>query len=109
MCQAIAAYDLGDYGKTVELLLPVLALAHRFGGSNAQRDVIQQTLIEAALRNGQGRLARALANERTALKPSSPYNWSASARALSLVGDNEGADAASRRATALQTTPAQAA
>ena len=33
-------------------------IAHRFGGSHAQRDVLDLTLIEAALRAGQHALAR---------------------------------------------------
>ena len=48
--------------------------AHRFGGSHAQRDVVHLTLLEAALRAGRTRLAQALAAERTALKPDSPFN-----------------------------------
>ncbi len=43
-----------------------------FGGSHAQRDVIDWTLTEAAIRGGERRLAEALANERLALKPHSP-------------------------------------
>jgi hypothetical protein len=38
--------------------------AHRFGGSHAQRDVIDLTLIEAAVRAGQRTLADALLAER---------------------------------------------
>src|SRR3546814_16736286 len=68
-------------------LLLVRTIAHRFGGSHAQRDVLSQTLIEAALRDNQGRLARALMAERTDLKPTSPYNWLSTARALTRRGD----------------------
>ena len=39
-------------------------IAHRFGGSHAQRDLIDLTLIEAALRGGDRPLAAALAAER---------------------------------------------
>ncbi|HXF44607.1 MAG TPA: tetratricopeptide repeat protein, partial [Burkholderiaceae bacterium] len=46
--------------------------AQRFGGSHAQRDLIDLTLIEAALRAGMGPLARALAAERSARQPMSP-------------------------------------
>ncbi len=102
VARAIKAFDRGDYGTTVSLLMPVRALAHRFGGSHAQRDVIQQTLLEAALRDGQGELGRALANERTQLKPTSAHNWSATARAHSLLGDNIDAERATTRARALQ-------
>ena len=102
VARAIKAFDRGDYGTTVSLLMPVRALAHRFGGSHAQRDVIQQTLVEAALRDGQGHLARALANERTRLKPTSATNWDFTARAATLLGDGPGAERAATRASALQ-------
>jgi hypothetical protein len=74
---AIDAFGEGDYAETVRLLRPVRDRANRFGGSHAQRDLIDLTLIEAALRDGQLALARALIAERTDLKPDS-----ASARAL---------------------------
>ena len=44
--------------------------ASAVGGSHAQRDVIDLTLIAAAARAGDRGLARALAGERTARKPS---------------------------------------
>jgi phosphoribosyl-ATP pyrophosphohydrolase len=72
VCRALLAFGLGDYASAVELLLPVRYRANRFGGSHAQRDVLPQTLIVAALKGGQFRLARALANERMTWKPSSP-------------------------------------
>jgi hypothetical protein len=75
--RAIHAFGEGDYAETVRLLRPVRDRANRFGGSHAQRDLIDLTLIEAALRDGQLALARALIAERTDLKPES-----ASARAL---------------------------
>jgi len=100
LCHALAAFGTGDYDTAVGLLLPVRTIAHRFGGSHAQRDVIKQTLIEAALRAGQGRLARALMAERTDLKPMSPYNWLATARALAQIGDSESAVRARARARA---------
>jgi hypothetical protein len=49
-------------------------VANRFGGSHAQRDVIDWTLTEAAVRGGMRNLAEALANERLAQKPHSPIN-----------------------------------
>jgi tetratricopeptide (TPR) repeat protein len=75
--RAIHAFGAGDYAETVRLLRPVRDRANRFGGSHAQRDLIDLTLIEAALRDGQIALARALIAERIDLKPDS-----ASARAL---------------------------
>jgi hypothetical protein len=62
--QAVRAFGEGRYADAVELLRPVRSQAHRFGGSHAQRDLIDQTLIEAARRAGQAALWRALCNER---------------------------------------------
>jgi hypothetical protein len=45
-----------------------------FGGSHAQRDVIDWTLTEAALRGGPSEMAEALVAERRALRPHSPVN-----------------------------------
>ena len=69
--RAIGAFGEGDYDEAVRLLRPVRNIASRFGGSHAQRDLIDLTLIEAALRGGQRALARALAAERIDTKPTS--------------------------------------
>lgn len=71
---AIRAFGDGDFATTVRLLKPLRALAHRFGGSHAQRDVLDLTLIEAALRGRQAALATALAAERHELRPDSPLS-----------------------------------
>jgi hypothetical protein len=80
--RALLAFGRGAYVEAVDLLRHIRLVAHRFGGSNAQRDVLSLTLVEAALRGGGSpRLARALAAERMQLKPSSPFNWKLSLRA----------------------------
>jgi hypothetical protein len=71
---AIQAFGEGNYHETVRLLRPIRAIAHRFGGSHAQRDVIDLTLIEAALRAGDVALSRALAAERSDARPASPLS-----------------------------------
>ena len=63
---AIKAFGDGDYAETVRLLRPIRSYAHRFGGSHAQRDLIDLTIIEAAARSGQDRLVQALRVERAA-------------------------------------------
>ena len=92
---------MGRYDACVEHLLPVRYRTHRLGGSSAQRDVIGWTLLEAALRARQFDLALALANERCALKPTSPQNWLYVARALKGLGDSSNAERASARAQSL--------
>ena len=72
VARAIKAFGDGNYAEAVRLLRPIRNIAHRFGGSHAQRDVLDLTLIEAALRSGQTALATALAAERIEAKPTSP-------------------------------------
>ena len=62
--RAIKAFCDGDYAGAVRLLRPIRHVAHRFGGSHAQRDILDLTLIEAARRGGQDLLADALQRER---------------------------------------------
>jgi tetratricopeptide (TPR) repeat protein len=69
---ALTAFGNACYADCVQRLRSVRNLAQRFGGSHAQRDLIDLTLIEAALRDGQPALASALAAERQAVRPSSP-------------------------------------
>ena len=67
--RAIRAFGAADYATVVDLILPLRGSAHRFGGSHAQRDVLDLTLIEAALRSGDRACALALTTERIARKP----------------------------------------
>ncbi len=71
--RALVAYGKGDWSEVVAQLTPIRRRLHPFGGSHAQRDVLQRTLLEAALRNGQIDLARGLVAERLAVRPSSAY------------------------------------
>lgn len=101
VARALAAFGRGEYGACVDALLPVRPIAARFGGSNAQRDVLSLTLLEAALRDGQVALARALASERTRLRPANPCGWVSSARALEAAGEVAPAAQARRQALRL--------
>jgi hypothetical protein len=47
-CEAIVAFAEGRYADTVACLHPIRKIVHRFGGSNAQRDAVDRTLMEAA-------------------------------------------------------------
>lgn len=82
---AVRAFGRGDYGETVRLILPIRAISHRFGGSHAQRDVIELTLIEAAIRAGAPDLARRLAASRHEARPASPLSRLFLDRAARLV------------------------
>lgn len=80
----IQAFGEGRYAEAVRWLAPLPAIAHRFGGSHAQRDVIDLTLLEAAIRAGDGALARRLAVARQTARPASPLSALFATRAQSL-------------------------
>ena len=71
--RALVAYGRGDWSEVVSQLAPIRRRLHVFGGSHAQRDVVQRTLLDAALRDGRLDLARALVAERLAVRPNSEY------------------------------------
>lgn len=74
VAQAIFAFGQDDYAETIRLLRPIRHIAHRFGGSHAQRDAIDLTLVEAAIRSGDAALAQALTAERLHARPDSPLS-----------------------------------
>ena len=82
--RAFKAFADGDFKRTAELLLRVLPDAYRFGGSHAQRDLLDLTLIEAAFRAGDASLARALTAERRLAKPARPASEALFKRARAL-------------------------
>jgi tetratricopeptide (TPR) repeat protein len=69
LMEAIVAFGEGRYEPAIERLRNIRHRAARFGGSHAQRDLIDLTLIEAASRNRDYRLERALLAERANAKP----------------------------------------
>jgi hypothetical protein len=81
VAEAVVAVGEERYDDVVEHLLPVRTRLHEFGGSHAQRDVWQRTLLEAAVRGGQHHLAERLASERVTVAPGSTYNRRALERA----------------------------
>ena len=81
LVEGFTAFWRGDHQSAVEKLHGARFIANRFGGSHAQRDIIDWTLTEAALRGGLKDVAEAMARERLALKPHSPINRSFLSRA----------------------------
>ncbi|MFH8344505.1 tetratricopeptide repeat protein [Streptomyces sp. NPDC018045] len=98
VCRALIAYGQGRYGQAVDLLAPLRYRLHTFGGSHAQRDAVQKTLLEAALRAGRDDTARTLLSERISLRPVCPYNWLAQARLADQLGETAKSAAARARA-----------
>jgi hypothetical protein len=84
LIRAVEAFGRGDYAQAAARIRPVREIAHRFGGSHAQRDLIDLTLIEASIRGGNAALAVALAAERAAVRPHSPVALGFLRRARSL-------------------------
>jgi hypothetical protein len=72
--EGLAAFHRGAYAEAVELLLPVRFDLWQIGGSYAQRDVVDWTLTEAAIRAGLRDVALSLAHERLASRPRSAPN-----------------------------------
>lgn len=91
LVEGFTAFARGDYRASVEALHPVRFVANQFGGSHAQRDVIDWTLTEAAIRSGMRDVALALSHERLALKPHSPVNREFVRRASSLPDESAAA------------------
>lgn len=78
LSRALVLFGEERYEQAVEILWPLRQIAQRFGGSNAQRDVIDQTLGVAAVRAGLHPVASALVEERRLLRPKS--SWASTLR-----------------------------
>jgi hypothetical protein len=72
--EGLSAFHRGLYDEAVTLLLETRVDLWQIGGSHAQRDVVEWTLAEAALRAGERDVALALAHERLAARPKSAPN-----------------------------------
>jgi tetratricopeptide (TPR) repeat protein len=72
--EGLTAFHRGNYGDAVERLMPAMYDLWQIGGSHAQRDVVNWTLTEAALRGGKRDVALALAHERLGMRPRSAPN-----------------------------------
>ncbi len=72
LMRGLLALARGDADGAVDLIYPVRSGAQRFGGSHAQRDLIDQTLLAAAAQGHHRNLGQALINERCMAKPVTP-------------------------------------
>jgi hypothetical protein len=73
LMRGVVAYARGDFDAAAEAMLPARAVAQRFGGSHAQRDLVDQTLLAACAASRRHRaVGRALVNERLMAKPATP-------------------------------------
>jgi hypothetical protein len=85
--QAVAAFSCHDYASAVDLFRSrgQQHVLRKIGGTAVQRDVIEQTVIEALLRSGQLVEAQLALCERTTLAPNDAQAWR---RLASVFGRN---------------------
>lgn len=80
--EAIAAFARRDYEAAIQHLEPFADQVIRIGGSNAQREVVEDTLLQAYLRAGHWAAAASLLQRRLARRPSMrDAQWLAQAQA----------------------------
>ncbi len=84
LIEGFRAFWQGRHAEAMEHLHAARFIVNSFGGSHAQRDIIDWTLTEAAIRSGNAGAAQAFAHERLAMKPHSPVNRQFLARARAL-------------------------
>jgi len=72
LMRGMLALERGDAAAAADLLYAARPAAPRLGGSHAQRDLIDQSLLAAAARGGHASLGRALLNERLMARPATP-------------------------------------
>jgi tetratricopeptide (TPR) repeat protein len=97
VCRSLLFFGTGQYAEVLDELLPIRTRVHEFGGSHAQRDAVERTLLEAAIRAGRLDLANALVSERLANREASTYAWHKRALLLSRTGPAAAAAAATAR------------
>lgn len=68
--RALLAFAEGDWRCCARMLEPIAAEVVRIGGSHAQREVIEDTLLIALMRSGAAAKARALLDDRLHRRPS---------------------------------------
>jgi len=72
LADAFGAFARSDWEATIAILAPVFDQHVRIGGSRAQRDLVELTLLAAYLRAGRAEEARALLTRRHDRRPSVP-------------------------------------
>jgi tetratricopeptide (TPR) repeat protein len=72
LARGLAAYGDGDWAKAIAVLEPALAETVRIGGSRAQRDLVENTLLAAYLKAGRPADARRLVAAHGDRRPTVP-------------------------------------
>jgi hypothetical protein len=74
LMRGLLAFAQEDPAEALRLMAPVRARAHRFGGSHAQRDLIDQTLLAVCVDAGDGAAGRSLLMARGTAKAGTPLS-----------------------------------
>jgi hypothetical protein len=101
VCRSMVHFGRGEYNSVIADLLPIRTRVHTFGGSHAQRDAVERSLLEAAIRAERLDLASALVSERLSVRECNTYAWSKRAWLSGQAGDKDGAASAQARADEL--------
>jgi tetratricopeptide (TPR) repeat protein len=72
ICQAVLAHRHGDHAVAVDLMKPVLGTMHRLGGSHAQQDVLEQLVLDSAVKADRADDVRLLLARAAARHPVAP-------------------------------------
>jgi tetratricopeptide (TPR) repeat protein len=81
LCRGIRAFAEGDYNGAIRLLEPAISELARIGGSHAQRELWEDTLIVAYIRAGHGDKAASRISARLDRRPSARDEaWSRAAQ-----------------------------
>jgi hypothetical protein len=81
LCRGIRAFAEGDNDDAIRILEPLMPAVVRIGGSHAQRELWEDTLIVACLRGGHGDKAARMISDRLHRRPSArDEGWSREAR-----------------------------
>ena len=81
LCRGIRAFAEGDNDNAIRILEPLMPAVVRIGGSHAQRELWEDTLIVACLRGGHGDKAARMISDRLHRRPSArDEGWSRAAR-----------------------------
>jgi len=83
VCEAALAHRRGEYARAVELLAPRQERIRLLGGSNAQRDLVFQMLIDAAVRAGRHDVVAPMIAHETATRAVPPTQRAGYAAAAS--------------------------
>lgn len=84
-CEAALAHRQGDYARAVDLLAPRREQIRLLGGSNAQRDLFTQMLVDAAVKSGRGDIVGDIIADQAAnrtVPPTERAGYAAAARWL---------------------------